>query len=177
MINRLSWDEYWLNMVYFIASRSTDENTHIGAVCVNSDNILVSIGYNGFCRGADDGNEKRQLRPEKYNYFEHAERNAIFSAARIGTSLRDCTMYTNGIPCVDCARGIIQVGIKTVVVDKNWDENRSNIYNETWEKLLVITKQLFKEHHVNLISIDVARPLIQIDTLMSNSPLSVDIKK
>jgi dCMP deaminase len=82
----------------------------------------------------DDSKPERQERPEKYFWFEHAERNAIYNAARIGTSLLDSTIYlTSGLPCMDCARGIVNSGIKIVYcksecTTKNkekWDESQN----------------------------------------------------
>ena len=78
---------------------------------------IVSTGYNSFPRGIDDNVAERQERPEKYFWFEHAERNAIYNAARIGVSTKGCTMFlTCDIPCADCARGIINAGIIKVYV-------------------------------------------------------------
>jgi len=105
-----------------------------------------STGYNSFPRNINDNNPDRQIRPEKYFWFEHAERNSIYNVTRFGASLKDCTMYTNGIPCMDCARGIVQSGIIEVVVDKSWDNQNKYIWLEQANK----TKQLFKEVGVKL---------------------------
>tara|TARA_B100001109_G_C18560127_1_gene333834 strand:+ start:85 stop:555 length:471 start_codon:yes stop_codon:yes gene_type:complete len=114
---RLSWDEYFIKMAQLVATRSKDPNTHIGAVIVGPDNEVLATGYNNFVRGIDDDVPERSERPEKYYWFEHAERNAIYSAARHGVSLKGCKIYLScWIPCTDCARGIIQSGIKEIIL-------------------------------------------------------------
>ena len=116
-----SLDERMMTMVYLVADGSKDKRTHIGAVVIGPDKEIRTTGYNGFVRGLNDGVPGRQEKPEKYFWFEHAERNAIYNATRFGASLKGCKMYTNGIPCMDCARGIVQSGILEVIVDKSWD--------------------------------------------------------
>lgn len=117
-----SWDDYFMNLVYVIASRSKDRRTHMGAVIVNHSHKVVSLGYNGFPKGLNDEIPERQLSPEKHFWFEHAERNAILNSSE---SLEGYTMYTNAIPCTDqgCARAIIQAGLSEVVVDAEWPTN------------------------------------------------------
>jgi dCMP deaminase len=95
--------------------KSKDQFTQIGAVIVGQDNEVLSTGYNSFPRGLVDNLPERQERPEKYFWFEHAERNAIYNAARVGTPLKNSKIYiTSGLPCMDCARGIVNAGIKTI---------------------------------------------------------------
>jgi dCMP deaminase len=101
-----------------VASWSKDTNTKVGAVIVDTDNIVLSMGYNGFPRGCDDTKEDRYEKPIKYLYTEHAERNALYHAARHGVSLKGCTLYVTLFCCADCARGIIQSGITKVVAPK-----------------------------------------------------------
>jgi dCMP deaminase len=145
-MSNLNWDDYFMNMVYLVAMKSKDENTHIGAVIVGPDKEIRSTGYNSFVRGINDSIPERQIRPEKYFWFEHSERNAIYNAARIGVSTKDCTMYTNGVPCMDCARAVIQAGIKRVVVDKQWDDNNVDIWLEQAKRSL----QMFTESGVEV---------------------------
>ena len=71
------WDSYFLNLVHLLATRSKDQNTHIGAVVVNRDNIVKATGYNSFPRGIRDDVPERQQTEKKYAFFEHDERNAI----------------------------------------------------------------------------------------------------
>ena len=127
----MDWEQYFRNIAHQVKLKSKDKYTQIGAVIVGTDNEIVSTGYNSFPRGIDDDIESRQERPEKYYWFEHAERNAIYNAARIGVSTKDCTMYlTCGIPCADCCRGIINAGIRRIVCERSggavgtkWDEH------------------------------------------------------
>lgn len=111
----MDWDDYFCSMLPLVASKSKDNSVKIGAIIVGPDHEIRSTGYNGFPRGIID-KPARFERPEKYVWTEHAERNAIYNAARIGVSLKDCTLYLNWWPCPDCARGIIQVGIKEVII-------------------------------------------------------------
>lgn len=129
----MNWTEYFLGLAEQVKLKSKDQFTQIGAVIVGGDNEVLSTGYNSFPRGMDDSKKERQERPEKYFWFEHAERNAIYNAARVGTKLKGSTIYlTSGLPCMDCARGIVNSGIKTVYckevcTTKNkekWDESQ-----------------------------------------------------
>jgi len=144
MIKR--WDRYFMSMVYLIATMSKDQSTHIGAVIVDKDNAIRSTGYNSFPRGINDTLIERQKRPEKYYWFAHGERNAIYNAARMGSILKDCRLYTQGIPCTDCAIAIIQSGIKEVIIHKNWDDHMT----EKWKQHSIRTEELFKEGGVHL---------------------------
>jgi dCMP deaminase len=110
-----NWDNKFIELSNLVASWSKDTNTKVGAVIVDEDNIVLSMGYNGFPRGCDDSIECRYEKPHKYLYTEHAERNSLYHAARHGVSLKGCTMYVTMFCCSDCARGIIQSGIKRVV--------------------------------------------------------------
>ena len=115
----MNWTDYFYNIAQQVKEKSKDERTKVGAVIVGKDKEIVSTGYNSFPRGIVDNRPERQERPEKYFWFEHAERNAIYNAARIGVSTKGCTMYlTCGIPCADCARGIINAGISRIFVTR-----------------------------------------------------------
>lgn len=142
----VSWDDMFMSMVYLVASRSKDESTHIGAVIVGPDNEVRSVGYNSFVRGINDCLPERQERPEKYMWFEHAERNSIYNAALVGISTKGCVMYTNGIPCMDCARAVVQAGIKEVVVDKQWNDNNHDMWLEHAKR----SEKMFEEAGVSL---------------------------
>ena len=116
----MNWTEYFINIAEQVKEKSKDINTQIGAVIVGKDKEILTTGYNSFPRGLNDELPERQERPEKYFWFEHAERNAIYNAARIGVSLKESTVYlTSGLPCMDCARGLIQAGVKKVVCKEN----------------------------------------------------------
>ncbi len=115
----MNWDKYFMELARLVASKSKDESVKVGVVIVGPDHEIRSTGYNGFPRGIDETDSKRWERPIKYEWVEHAERNAIYNAARMGTPTNGCTMYLESPPCTDCGRAIIQAGIKEVVVTVN----------------------------------------------------------
>jgi len=133
----MNWVTYFRQMTNTVKLKSKDKYTQIGVVIVGEDNEIVSTGYNSFPRGIDDRIDSRQERPEKYYWFEHAERNAIYNAARIGVSTRGTTMYLScGMPCADCARGIINAGIKQIFCERvdvtkgeHWAESQERSYD------------------------------------------------
>jgi len=141
----MNWNQYFMSMAFLVAMKSKDQNTHHGAVIIGPDNEIISTGYNSFCRGANDDLPERQERPEKYLWFEHAERNAIYNAARIGAITKGCTMYVTGIPCMDCARGIVQSGIKNVYMCINYSRGDY----EKWQGMYDKTLKLFEECGLN----------------------------
>lgn len=142
----LKWDQLFMSMVYLVAMKSKDPRTKIGAVIINPKNhAIVSLGYNGLPRGVDDNYPTRYQAPEKYHWFEHGERNAIYNAKR---DLTGFAMYTHGTPCSDCARAVIQSEIKEVVVHWQW-ENKASHKNK-WIESAERSKQMFKEAGVTL---------------------------
>jgi dCMP deaminase len=143
----MNWKEYFRNIVHQVKLKSKDERTQIGAVIVGEDNEIVSTGYNSFPRGIIDDISERQERPEKYFWFEHAERNAIYNAARIGVSTKGTTMYlTCGIPCADCCRGIINAGITTIVCEVG----DAGAKGPKWEESGKRSLQMFNEAGVKI---------------------------
>jgi len=115
------WDGRFLELAQLISTWSKDTSTKVGAVIVDDVRNVRATGYNGVCRGCSDDVAERFERPTKYFWVEHAERNAIYAAARRGESLEGCTLYCNHSPCADCARAIIQSGIKTIVFPEGAD--------------------------------------------------------
>jgi len=116
MEHDIDWDTLWLSAVILFAMKSKDQHTKVGAVIVDSTNTLVQMGFNSPPRRVDDNIPSRFERPKKYEYMEHAERNAIYNCARLGVSPMGCRLYTNSLPCVPCARAIIQAGINEVIL-------------------------------------------------------------
>ncbi len=98
------WDQYYLEICKVVAARSKDPNTQIGCVIVGPNHEIRSTGYNSFPRGIRDDVPERLVRPTKYLWIEHAERNAICNAARAGTATEGCTIYVEIMPCMDCGR-------------------------------------------------------------------------
>jgi len=147
-----NWDHYFLNMVRTVSTKSKDPHTQIGCVIVGPDREIRSTGYNSFVRGLNDTVPARQERPEKYWWIEHAERNAIYNAARMGTSLNHCTIYIPSLPCVDCARAIVSVGIKQVVNSNQavaaW------VQKPQWQDHIERTQQMFAECGVTMRGVD-----------------------
>lgn len=141
-MKRPDWDQLYITMCYLVGMRSRDGHTHVGSVIVDSDNVLVSTGYNSLPRGIEVDQAKRRLsreNGEKYHWMEHAERNAIYNAARRGTVLRGCKLYVPWTPCTDCTRAIIQTGISEVVIHKNgqdfYTENTAGKWDESYRRV------------------------------------------
>jgi dCMP deaminase len=147
----MNWPEYYLAIAEAVKLKSKDIRTQIGAVIVGSDKQIVSTGYNSFPRNIVDNNEERQVRPEKYFWMEHAERNAIYNAALNGVSTKGTSIYlTCGIPCSDCARGIINAGIKKVYC-KEQDTTKNR---EHWDEHAKRSMEMFTEADVDVIFYD-----------------------
>jgi len=147
----MRWVEYFRNLAHNVKLKSKDINTQIGAVIVGKDKEIVSTGYNSFPRDIDDTKKQRQERPEKYYWFEHAERNAIYNAARIGVSTKGTTMYLScGVPCSDCARGIINAGIVRIFCEKGGSASRGPKWEESAER----SWEMFDEANVKVCFYD-----------------------
>ena len=108
-----NWDTRFFSLCELISSWSEDQSRKVGAVIVGAAHEIRSTGYNGLPRGISVDPPSRHLKGdgEKYFWFEHAERNAIYNAARAGISIDGCTLYCNLFPCAECLRAIIQSGI------------------------------------------------------------------
>jgi dCMP deaminase len=138
----MNWTEYFLNIAEQVKLKSKDQSTQIGAVIVGEDKEVLSTGYNSFPRGLDDSLQERQERPEKYFWMEHAERNAIYNAARIGVSLKNSTIYlTSGLPCMDCARGIVNSGVKIVYCKQVCTTKNKDKWEESQQKSLELLRE------------------------------------
>jgi dCMP deaminase len=107
-----NWDQRFLDLAEHIAQWSKDPSTKVGAVIVDEKKRVISVGYNGFPRGVDDSPERYEDRPTKHLFVAHAERNALDNAPLM---VDGCTLYCTLEPCIGCAKGIIQKGIKRVV--------------------------------------------------------------
>lgn len=115
--NYLTWEEYFMGIALLSAQRSKDPNTQVGACIVNGNNIILSTGYNGMPKGCSDDHlpweREGGFQDTKYAYVCHAELNAILNSD--GRSLTDSTLYVTCFPCNECAKAIIQAGIKKVI--------------------------------------------------------------
>jgi dCMP deaminase len=144
-MSQQTWDDFFFGIIRVVESKSKDRVSKVGVVVVGPDNEIRSVGYNGFPRGVNDDVDVRHERPAKYMWTEHAERNAIYNAARVGTSLLGCRIYLNWWPCSDCARGIIQSGISEVVINgKDYAEKEAK-WNERWKEQCDTAKTMLKE--------------------------------
>ncbi len=116
----ITWDEYFMGLAHLSAMRSKDPNTQVGACIVDQDHKVVSIGYNGFPRGCNDKifpwKREGSMLNTKYAYAVHAELNAILNSPR---SLKDTILYVSLFPCNECAKAIIQSGIKKIVYESD----------------------------------------------------------
>jgi Deoxycytidylate deaminase len=124
-VDYISWDEYFMGVSQLSAMRSKDPSTQVGACIVSEDNKILSVGYNGFPKGCSDEEfpwvKQGEIYETKYSYVTHSELNAILNYR--GGSLEGSRLYVTLFPCNECAKAIIQAGIKTVVYasDKNAD--------------------------------------------------------
>ncbi|MCC7173962.1 MAG: dCMP deaminase family protein [Bryobacterales bacterium] len=141
------WDEYYLEICNAVAARSKDPNTKVGCVIAGPAHEIRSTGYNSPPRGIRDDVPERLVRPAKYLWMEHAERNAIYNAARCGTPLENCTIYIALMPCMDCARAIVQAGIREVVVS---EERMKQYSSEYYDEHFRLVEQLFQEAGVGV---------------------------
>lgn len=115
--DNLNWDEYFMGIALLSAKRSKDPSTQVGACIVDPQNRVVSIGYNGMPRGVDDDRipwGHGEGLDSKYLYVCHAEFNAILNT-RDGSALQGCRIYVTLFPCNECAKAIIQTGIKEII--------------------------------------------------------------
>ena len=113
----LSWDEYFMGLALLSAERSKDPSTQVGACIVNDENKIISVGYNGAPIGYNDDKDMNWERDggfldTKYAYVCHSELNAILNS---NVSVKDCKLYVTLFPCNECAKAIIQAGIKEFV--------------------------------------------------------------
>lgn len=113
----ISWDEYFMGVAHLSGMRSKDPNTQVGACIVSDDNKILSMGYNGFPQGCSDDvfpwDREGDVLDTKYAFVTHSELNAILNYR--GGSLEGTKLYVSLFPCNECAKAIIQAGIKTVV--------------------------------------------------------------
>jgi len=133
------WDTRFLNLAEHISTWSKDPSKKIGAVAVGDQRQILAQGYNGFPRGISDADERYDNREEKYKLVVHAEMNVIYNASYNGVSLNGSTLYVHGLPvCSDCAKGVIQVGIKRVVMPS---QDIPDHWKQSWQK----TREMFNE--------------------------------
>ena len=135
------WDKRYLELARHFASWSKDPNTKVGAVVIGEQGEILAQGYNGFPRGVVDEPTRMEDRDVKLKFVVHAELNCIYNAGYNGVSLKGATLYVCGLPvCNECAKGIIQSGIKRVVM-----YYPAGDYNPAWNASFYYSSQMFKE--------------------------------
>lgn len=140
----ISWDEYFMGVAHLSGMRSKDPSTQVGACIVSQNNKILSMGYNGFPNGCADEDfpweREGDLLETKYAYVTHSELNAILNYR--GGSLEGTKLYVSLFPCNECAKAIIQAGIKTVIYS-------SDKYNNTPAN--IASKKMFDAAGVSYI--------------------------
>ncbi len=128
-VDYLSWDEYFMGVALLSAHRSKDPNTQVGACIINEKKKIVGIGYNGLPIGCSDDDfpwgREGDFLDTKYPYICHAELNAILN--KISADLHECTLYVTLFPCNECAKVIIQSGIREVIYLANKYPNSNSV--------------------------------------------------
>jgi len=143
-----NWDKRYLGLAKEVSTWSKDPSSKIGAVAIGSKGQVLAQGYNGFPRGIYDGDIRYNDREIKYQYIVHAEQNVIYNATYNGVSLDGATLYVWGLPvCSECAKGVIQVGIKRVVMP-------AADYPDKWVESFEKTGDMFGEAGVEFELID-----------------------
>lgn len=131
--NYITWDEYFMGIAILSAERSKDPSTQVGACIVAKDNRILSLGYNGAPRGINDTNmpweRSGEFKDTKYAYVCHSELNAILNYR--GGSLEGTKIYVTLFPCNECAKAIIQAGIKEIIyLEDKYAETDSTIVSK-----------------------------------------------
>jgi len=145
----LSWDQYFMGVALLSAQRSKDPNTQVGACIVNQDHKILSMGYNGMPVGCHDDHmpweRDREPLESKYLYVCHAELNAILNYS--GGSLRDAIVYVTEFPCNECAKAIIQSGIREIIYlsDKYADSDSTKASKKMFDMVGVRYREFQKK--------------------------------
>ena len=153
----INWDEYFMGIAMLAARRSKDPNTQVGACIVSQDNIIISTGYNGMPKGCSDDvfpwdRSGENEAATKYPYVVHAELNAILNAS--GRDLRGSRIYVALFPCNECAKAIIQSGIKEVIY-------LSDKYHDTM--LNLVSKRMLSAAGVKFTQLETTVKSITLD--------------
>lgn len=152
----ISWDEYFMGVSKLSGMRSKDPNTQVGACIVSKENKILSMGYNGFPMGCSDEefpwDREGDPLETKYAYVTHSELNAILNYR--GGSLEGTKLYVSLFPCNECAKAIIQAGIREVIYD-------DDKYNGT--PMNIVAKRLFDAAGVKYYRYEASGREIKLD--------------
>jgi len=135
------WDQRFFDLADHVSQWSRDPSTKVGSCIVNSNKQVISLGFNGFPRGVEDRSERYADRTTKYKYVSHAERNALDNAF---VDVSGATLYSTLFPCNECAKGIIQRGIKRIVTAQPDLSKRADNYCD-------ISLEMFAEAGVDVV--------------------------
>jgi dCMP deaminase len=140
------WDNRFMRLAREISTWSKDPSSKIGAVIVDDERRILSTGYNGFPRGIADTEERLNNKEEKYPRIIHAEMNSLLSSLYSGVSVKGATLYVWGLPvCADCAKSVIQSGIKRVVI--TYPELAPEKWQTQWKEM---SRPMFNESGISL---------------------------
>ena len=163
--NYLSWDEYFMAIARLSAMRSKDPSTRVGACIVGLDNRILSIGYNGAPNGFNDKDfpwgRTGDMLNTKYAFVCHAEMNAILNYRGSRKELENSKIYVDLFPCNECAKLIIQSGIKEVLYLSDKFKDKDGTLKET--DAVKASKRLFNECGVSYHSVDISEDTIEIN--------------
>ena len=153
----ITWDEYFMGVALLAAERSKDPNTQVGACIVDDGNRIVSTGYNGFPYGCSDdeypwSRSAEKTEDTKYGYVVHAELNAILNAR--GRNVEGTRLYVALFPCNECAKAIIQSGIKEVIYLSDKYANQPNT---------LISKRMLRSAGIKLRQLETEKESITLD--------------
>lgn len=113
--DRLTWDEYFMNLAITVSERGTCDRAYVGCVIVNEDNRIVTTGYNGSIKGNPHCDDiGHTMRDGHCIATIHAEMNALLYCAKEGISVKGCKAYVTHFPCLNCTKSLIQAGIKEI---------------------------------------------------------------
>lgn len=146
------WDKNFLEVAKLVSTWSKDPSAQIGAVIVGDKQQIIAQGYNGFPRGVKDYKFRLFQRDVKYKYIIHAEMNALMNSIHNGANTNGATLYVSGLPvCHECAKMVIQAGIKRVIMDtpiKNTDK---------WGESGTLALSMFREAKVKYKFIEMSK--------------------
>ena len=145
----MKWHNRFMNLAKEVSTWSKDHSTQVGAIYIGDKKQILSTGFNGFPKKIIDSEERLNNRELKYKYTIHAELNGIYNAVYNGINLNNSTLYVYGLPvCSACALAIIQVGVKTIVIQES-NINKSQKWQDSWHESL----ELLKESNVEVLII------------------------
>lgn len=146
----MSEHEFFMRQVYLVASRSKDGRTKIGSILTRNGTI-ISSGFNGFPIGVKDYKYRYEHKETKYQFVAHSEFNSIVIAARNGISTFGSTLFTQGTPCSSCAKAVIQAGVTSIVLHKQWP---NLTHSEAWIESTKISNVMLDEAGIKITWFD-----------------------